>query len=309
LQIEAALNSTSSYAGHMQNAWGEFLHACEYFGPYLVAGQISGAHPPASCFYNISTFRASFYNFLYTEPFKDAYSEYAKMFDHDVDHSTSQVTALRAIRMQYPLLNMNNQKTRYEDLRERDAITGTSEKVFTIQVFDVISQSLPSVVPDTVLNCAVGAAAVVVSLFFFLPPAVVATVVCCVAVIDFLLLGWLKLIGMTLNLASSVCMTMAIGFAIDYASDIAYAFHKSTGSGLARATEACRSMAKPIFVGGMSSLLAAGPILLTDTLAGKTFASMVIGTVLIGVGVGFIALPAALVTITGGLSTSDPITV
>jgi len=303
VQLEAALSSTTYYAGHMTNAWGEFLVACDYFGGYLVAGSVgsqANGVGGASCFQNISTLRSSLYHFLYTSPFNTAYREYSKMIDHDVDYQRQQITAIRAVRLQYAIANMNDQKTRYQDLKERDGITGGGAgETFTSQLFDVVSQSYPSVVPDTALNCGVGAAAVVVSLFFFLPPSVVAIVVCCIFLIDLLLLGWIHLLGLNLNLASSVCMTMAIGFAIDYASDIAYAFHRASGTGHQRAVQACFSMAKPVFVGGVCSLLAAGPVLFSDTLSGRIFASMVVGTVSIGIAVGFFALPAALATFAG----------
>jgi len=244
------------------------------------------------CFHNASTLSLSLYKFLYTSPFNTAYANHAKLIDHDVNHQTQQVT-IRAVRMQYALKSMTKQVERYADLKQRNDVTSADDQ-YTINPIDVISQSLPSVASDTLFNCGVGAAAVMLSLFFFLPPSVVIIVLCCVLIIDVLLLGWMKMLEMSLNLASSVCMTMAIGFAIDYSSDIAFAFYNAIGTNTERATSACNMMAKPIFTGGMASIIAAVPLLFSLAPAGHIFANMVIGTVIIGVIVGCVVLPAAM---------------
>jgi len=301
VELENSLSNTSQFGGYVVNPWRDFVQACDFFGNAL-------AQESGNCFSNITTMRASLYNFMYSLPFSAAYATHAKLIDHDVDHQGKQVVTIRAVRLQYVLKSMTRQGQRYKDLVERNDIT-VSTNEFTINPFDVISQSLPSVVPDTILNCGVGAAAVMVSLFFFLPPGVAVIVVVCVLIIDILLLGWMKALSLPLNLATSVCMTMAIGFAIDYSSDIAFSFHEAAGSSTERARHACLTMAKPIFTGGFSSILASFPLLFTLTPAGKLFAIMVIGTVIIGVFVGCLALPVALATFAGSQPVRKPMSI
>jgi len=288
VDLESALSTTKRFAGFVINPWSDYRNACRYFESLL-------APETGDCFHNTSTLKSSLYKLLYVAPFNEAYRIHAKMIDHDVDHQLQQVTAIRAVRMQYALESMSRQDQRYADLKERNDVIAKSGQ-FTINPIDVISQSLPAVVPDTIINCGVGAVAVMVSLLFFLPASVVVIVLCCVLLIDLLLLGWIKLFGMALNLATSVCMSMAIGFAIDYSSDISFAFHLATGSNVERASSACANMAKPIFTGGMSSILSCVPLLFALAPAGPIFATMVIGTVVVGVFIGCIILPVAMAT-------------
>jgi len=146
------------------------------------------------------------------------------------------------------------------------------------------------------VNCCVGIAAVMLSLILFLPLEVVCIVIGSVIIIYVLLLGWMKMVGLPLSLATSLTMTMAIGFAIDYASDISMAFQKATGSNADRASLACLTMAKPIFTGGMSTILACVPLIFALSPVGKIFGVMVIGIVVVGIFVGCVVLPVAMAT-------------
>ena len=92
---------------------------------------------------------------------------------------------------------------------------------------------------------------------------------------------------------------MAVGFAIDYSSDIVFAFFvpKSMPHD-ERARYAMVTMAQPIFVGGLASFFCVAPLAAASVPTASVFATMVGGIVAIGIYMGFIVLPVLLTLFT-----------
>jgi len=120
-------------------------------------------------------------------------------------------------------------------------------------------------------------------------------VVIVILFLDLMLLAFLPLTGTNLNAASSICIVMAVGFAVDYSSDIVFAFFvPSSMSHDSRARLAMVMMTQPIFVGGLASVSCVLPLLAASVPTAHVFAYMVSGIVGIGIFMGFIVLPVLL---------------
>jgi len=144
-----------------------------------------------------------------------------------------------------------------------------------------------------------GAFAVFCSMMLFIKPAGAIIVVVTILFLDLLLMAFLPLTGTKLNAASSICIVMAVGFAIDYSSDIVFAFFVPKAmSHRERARFAMTTMAQPIFVGGAASAACVAPLAAASVPTASVFAIMVGGIVGIGIYMGFIVLPVLLMLFT-----------
>lgn len=126
---------------------------------------------------------------------------------------------------------------------------------------DVVDGLEPFVRSETLFNIATGGVVVFASMMLFIRPAGALIVVITILFLDLLLMAFLPLTGTTLNAASSICIVMAVGFAVDYSSDIVFAFFVPKAMPHdERARFAMVTMAQPIVVGGTATVACVLPL-------------------------------------------------
>jgi len=184
---------------------------------------------------------------------------------------------------------------RYDDYLGREAAIATFPGIMQFAASDTLDALEPVVLTETITNIFVGAAAVFASMMLFIKPAGAVLVVIVILFLDLLLMAFLPLTGTPLNAASSISIVMAVGFAVDYSSDIVFAFFvPESMSHDDRAKYAMITMVQPIFIGGLASAGTVAPLAAASVPAAAVFATMVGGIVFIGIYMGFIVLPVLL---------------
>jgi len=305
------MSGTPLYAGSIVSPWITFNETCYFFGPLLVSGMAStpvadstfepssGAPDLTSCYQSEEAFQLALYHFMYTSPFNIIGLGAREAIVHEKSDWARAVTKVKATSMAFSKKEEASSANRYLDLVERvDAIT-FFEGLKQVAAFDTLDALEPLVVSETLTNIFMGALAVFCSMMLFIKPAGAIIVVITILFLDLLLMAFLPLTGTTLNAASSICIVMAVGFAIDYSSDIVFAFFvPKSMSHDERARYAMVTMAQPIFVGGLASAFCVAPLAAASVPTAAVFATMVGGIVGIGIYMGFIVLPVLLTLFT-----------
>lgn len=311
-QLWNRLASTTLYTGGINSPWITFNETCYFFGPLLISGMkttpakdstfepSSGAADLTSCYQSEEAFQMALYHFMYTSPFTAVGLSAREAIVHEKSEWAKAVTKVVASSMSYSKGQEGSSAKRYDDLVERvDAISFMNSTLKQVSGFDTLDALEPLVVVETLTNIFMGAFSVFCSMMLFIKPAGAIIVVIVILFLDLLLMAFLPLTGTTLNAASSICIVMAVGFAIDYSSDIVFAFFvpKSMPHD-ERARYAMVTMAQPIFVGGLASFFCVAPLAAASVPTASVFATMVGGIVAIGIYMGFIVLPVLLTLFT-----------
>jgi len=239
------------------------------------------------------------YHFMYTSPFNAVGEAARESIAHEKTDWAKAVTKLTASRMTFSNKAAGSSTDRYADLVKRDEATvdyvGPVSGMRQVSNFDTLDGLEPLVVQETIMNIAMGGVAVFGSMMLFIKPAGAIIVVIVILFLDLLLMAFLPMTGTTLNAASSICIVMAVGFAVDYSSDIVFAFFvPEQMSHDKRARFAMVTMAQPIFVGGLASVSCVLPLCASSVPTASIFAVMVSGIVGIGFYMGFVVLPVLL---------------
>merc|ERR1712087_480276 len=270
-----------------------------------------------ACFANQEDFYRAFYNFLYTPPFSNFFGRWQANVVVEVDSSLKTLTKIRSGEQPYFNYRETSGSKRYKDLDDRvkisdeffpDTCKDSDLEIkcgYTTTNNDLWDQMDPYVVPETVSNISFGALAVFISMLFFIDFRAALIVVICVLIIDLFLLAYIPLVGFRLSAISSITIVMAVGFAIDYSSDIVFAFFLGTGSRNENAKYAVDSMTRPIFAGAISSVLSVLPLAFLNSQVAEIFAVMVMGIVVVGLMVGYILLPVALSLCAPSIANND----
>jgi len=305
------MGSTPLYAGAIASPWITFNETCYFFGPLLISGfSLTGpatdstdpsntSTPLTSCYQSEEAFQMALYHFMYTSPFNVVGGSARESIIHEKSGWAKAITKVRASHMSFSKRQEGSSANRYLDLVERVEAISFFSGMKQVSGFDTLDALEPLVVTETLTNIFMGAFAVFCSMMLFIKPAGAIIVVITILFLDLLLMAFLPLTGTTLNAASSICIVMAVGFAIDYSSDIVFAFFVPKAmSHNERARFAMVTMAQPIFVGGAASAACVAPLAAASVPTAAVFATMVGGIVFIGIYMGFIVLPVLLTLFT-----------
>jgi hypothetical protein len=310
-ELWSRLQTTPLYGGGISSPWIGFNETCFFFGPLLVSGfkaapekdslvePASGAPDLTSCYQSEEAFQMALYHYMYTPPFNAIGGSARDSILHTKSKWAKAVINIKASAMVYSKKNEGSSSNRYLDLLERIKAIDFFAGLKQVSGFDTLDALEPFVVQETLTNIFTGAFAVFCSMMLFIKPAGALIVVVVILFLDLLLMAFLPLTGTTLNAASSICIVMAVGFAIDYSSDIVFAFFvPKSMSHDERARYAMVTMAQPIFVGGLASAFCVAPLAAASVPTAAVFATMVGGIVGIGIYMGFIVLPVLLTLFT-----------
>lgn len=115
-----------------------------------------------------------------------------------------------------------------------------------------------------------------------------------VVMIDFFLLGWLKLIEMNMSAISSVSLIISVGLVVDFAAHVAHAYVEGHGTRIEKAIHATVLMGTNLFLGAFSTFLAIFPLCFSTVEAQRQLFTVMAGVIVAGYCYGVIFFPVVL---------------
>mmetsp|Transcript_15617 Transcript_15617/g.41947 ORF Transcript_15617/g.41947 Transcript_15617/m.41947 type:complete len:908 (-) Transcript_15617:121-2844(-) len=158
----------------------------------------------------------------------------------------------------------------------------------------------------TLTNMGVALIAIFIIMLFFSPPLIAFWITVIVALIDLDLLGAMYISGVALNTVTFVNLVMAVGLAVDYCVHIAHTFdsiynERVTNSAMDQVVdtkqvviEAMTTMGTSVVKGGFTTFLGVCVIAFANSVAFRTFFTMISFTVALALVHGLVLLPIIL---------------
>ena len=118
------------------------------------------------------------------------------------------------------------------------------------------------------------------------------------------LLGWMKVVGISLSSISLVPLLLAVGLCIDYCTHIAHAHAEAEGSAHERTLAALRTRGAAVLNSGISTGLSVLLLAFGNSAIFTTFFWMLLGVVVVGLSHALLVLPACL-SLLGGAAARE----
>ena len=161
--------------------------------------------------------------------------------------------------------------------------------------FAYLSHVIVSLTIENMVFCAVGVF-IVLLIFIDLRIAIFCFIV--VAMIDVCFIGWMLMLGLSLDPITYACLVMAVGLTVDYIIHITHAISHAEPKNKYDYTErlsiAMREMGGSVFKGAITTLLGGLPLLFSTSKGFVLFYAMISGIVLCAFLHGILLVPALL---------------
>ncbi|CAB3369749.1 Hypothetical predicted protein [Cloeon dipterum] len=132
-----------------------------------------------------------------------------------------------------------------------------------------------------------------------------ASVIACVVCTLVGLVGSMVLFGLTVEITTSIVVTLCVGLAVDYSAHVGHKFATLKGSREQRARDTLELVGPPVFNGGFSTFLAFVVLVFSDSFIFTTFFKLFFSVVVYGLFHGLVFLPVVL-SILGPSDSSGP---
>eukprot|EP01025_Chloroclados_australasicus_P014155 TRINITY_DN1661_c0_g1_i7.p1 TRINITY_DN1661_c0_g1~~TRINITY_DN1661_c0_g1_i7.p1 ORF type:complete len:916 (-),score=87.12 TRINITY_DN1661_c0_g1_i7:1233-3980(-) len=149
-------------------------------------------------------------------------------------------------------------------------------------------------VRSMIQNLVYAALGVIASLFIFVHPATALFVGAVVVCVDICLLGLMNLWDMNLDVASFICVAMALGLAVDYVVHLATYFVSAKGTPQQRLLLTYADMGTSVFNGGFSTFLGVLVLVFAQSNGFRSFFKVMFGVVVFGMLFGLLFVPVIL---------------
>lgn len=183
--------------------------------------------------------------------------QYAR-YKHDIAFNSENTTieSSRFVVMSTQVVESADETRFMLEMRQKSDSAILPVKSFS-PTFILIEQYI-IVVPNTIQNLLIATACMFLVALLLMPHPVCAIMVTvCIITIETGVIGVMSLWGVKLDGISMINIILCIGFSVDFSAHITYAFITSKGtSGNDRAAQALHTLGTPIFLGGLSTILA-----------------------------------------------------